>query len=56
MISGDVVHEIAEITKIHVFEFLSGNIILSILQKGSEVTYNEMRNDELSKVTSILKK
>ena len=56
MISGDVVQEKAEITKIHRLEFLSENIVICIFTLGSKFTYKGAPNDDLPTVTSIFKK
>ncbi len=56
MISGDVVQEKAEITKIHRLEFLSDNVSLCIFTLGSKFTYKGTSNDDLPTVTSIFKK
>tara|TARA_A100001035_G_scaffold110099_1_gene86271 strand:- start:2221 stop:2616 length:396 start_codon:yes stop_codon:yes gene_type:complete len=56
MISGDVVQEKAEITKIHRLEFLSGNIVLCIFTLGSKFIYKGVPNDDLPTVTSIFMK
>ncbi len=56
MISGDVVQEKAEITKIHRLEFLSENVSLCIFTLGSKFTYKGAPNDDLPTVTSIFKK
>ena len=56
MISGDVVQEKAEITKIHRLEFLSENIVMCIFTLGSKFTYKGTPNDDLPTVTSIFKK
>ena len=56
MISGDVVQEKAEITKIHRLEFLSENIVMCIFTLGSKFTYRGTANDDLPTVTSIFKK
>tara|TARA_B100001989_G_C24325463_1_gene357265 strand:- start:243 stop:629 length:387 start_codon:yes stop_codon:yes gene_type:complete len=56
MISGDIVQEKAEITKIHRFENLSENIIMCIFTLGSKFTYKGTPNDDLPTVTSIFKK
>ena len=56
MISGDIVQEKAEITKIHRFEFLSENIVMCIFTLGSKFTYKGTPNDDLPTVTSIFKK
>ena len=56
MISGDVIQEKAEITKIHRFEFLSENTVMCIFTLGSKFTYKGKLNDDLPTVTSIFKK
>ena len=56
MISGDVVQEKAEITKIHRLEFLSNNVSLCIFTFGSKFTYKGTPNDDLPTITSIFKK
>ena len=56
MISGDVVQEKAEITKIHRLEFLCDNVSLCIFTLGSKFTYKGTPNDDLPTVTSIFKK
>jgi len=56
MITGDIVQEKAEITKIHRFEFLSENIVMCIFTLGSKFTYKGTLNDDLPTVTSIFKK
>ena len=56
MISGDVVQEKAEITKIHRLEFLSDNVSLCIFTLGSKFTYKGTPNNDLPTVTSIFKK
>ena len=56
MISGDVVQEKAEITKIHRLEFLSDNVSLCIFTLDSKFTYKGTPNDDLPTVTSIFKK
>ena len=56
MISGDVVQEKAEITKIHRLEFLSENVVMCIFTLGSKFTYKGILNDDLPTVTSIFKK
>ena len=45
MITGDIVQEKAEITKIHRFEFLSENIIMCIFTLGSKFSYEGISND-----------
>ena len=47
MITGDIVQEKAEITKIHRFEFLSENIVMCIFTLGSKFTYKGTPNDDL---------
>ena len=56
MISGDVVQEKAEITKIHRLEFLSDNVSMCIFTLGSKFTYKGTPNNDLPTVTSIFKK
>ena len=56
MISGDVVQEKAEITKIHRLEFLSDNVSMCIFTLSSKFTYKGTPNDDLPTVTSIFKK
>jgi len=56
MISGDVVQETAEITKLHRLEFLSDNVAVCIFTLGSKFTYKGTHNDDLPTVTSIFKK
>ena len=56
MITGDIVQEKAEISKIHRFEFLSENIVMCIFTLGSKFTYKGKPNDDLPTVTSIFKK
>ena len=56
MISGDVVQEKAEITKIHRLEFLSDHVAMCIFTLGSKFTYKGTPNDDLPTVTSIFKK
>ena len=56
MISGDVVQEKAEITKIHRFEFLSDDVAICIFTLGSKFTYKGVPNDDSPTVTSIFKK
>ena len=56
MISGDVVQEKAEITKIHLLEFLSEIIIMCIFALCSKFTYKGTPNDDLPTVTSIFKR
>ena len=56
MISGDVVQEKAEITKLHRLEFLSDNVAVCIFTLGSKFTYKGTPNDDLPTVTSIFKK
>jgi len=56
MISGDVVQEKAEITKLHRLEFLNDNVAVCIFTLGSKFTYKGTPNDDLPTVTSIFKK
>ncbi len=56
MIAGDIVQEKAEITKFHLFKFLSENIVLCILSLGSKITYKGTADDDLPRVTLIFKK
>ena len=56
MITGDIVQEKAEITKIHRFEFLSDKIVMFIFTLGSKFTGKGAPNDDLLTVTSIFKK
>ena len=56
MITGEIVQEKAEITKIHRFEFLSECIVMCIFTLGSKFTYKGNQNDDLPTVTSIFKK
>ena len=56
IISGDVVQEKAEITKLHRLEFLSDNVAVCIFTLGSKFTYKGTPNDDLPTVTSIFKK
>ena len=56
MISGDIVQEKAEITKIHRLEFLSDSIVICIFTLGSKFTYKGKPNEDLPTVTSIFKK
>ena len=56
MVSGEVVQEKAEITKIHRLEFLSDNVSLCIFTLNSKFTYKGTPNDDLPTVTSIFKK
>ena len=56
MISGDVVQEKAEITKIHRLEFLSEDTVMCIFTLGSKFTYKGKPNNDFPTVTSIFKK
>ena len=56
MITGDIVQEKAEISKIHRLEFLSENIIMCIFALSSKFYYKGTPNDDLPTVTSIFKK
>ena len=51
MITGDIVHEKAEITKIHRFEFLTENIVMCIVRLGSKFTDKGTSNNDLPTVT-----
>ena len=53
MISGDIVQEKTEITKIHRLESLSENIIMCILTVSSKFTYKGKPYDDLPRVPSI---
>ena len=56
MISGDVVQEKADITKIHRLEFLSDSIVLCLFTLRSKFTFKGTPNNDLTTVTSIFKK
>ena len=56
MISGDVIQEKLEITKIHHLEFLNNNYSLCIFTLDSKFTYKGTLNDDFPTVTSIFKK
>ena len=56
MITGDIVQEKAEITKIHRFEFLSENLVIWIFELSSKFTYKWTPNYDLPTFTSIFKK
>ncbi len=56
MISGDVIQEKAEITKVHRLEFLRENIVMCIFTLWSKFTYKGTPNEDLPKVTYIFKK
>ena len=56
MITGDIVQEKSEITKIQLFEFLSENLIMLTFTLSSKFTYKGKANDDLPTVTSIFKK
>ena len=56
MITGDIVQEKSEITKIHRYEFLSENIVMCIFTLGSKCTYKGTANEDWPTVTSIFKK
>ena len=56
MITGDIVQEKAEITKIHRFEFLSESVVMCIFTLGSKFTFKGTHNDDLPTVTLIFKK
>ena len=55
MLTGDIVQEKAEITKIHRFEFLSENIVMCIFTLGSKFTYKGLPNSDLPTVASIFR-
>ena len=56
MISGNVIQEKAEITKIHRLEFLSDSIVMCIFTLDSKFSYKGTPNDDLPTITSIFKK
>ena len=56
MITGDIVQEKVEITKIHRLEFLRTNIVICIFTLNTKFTYKGALNDNLPKFTSIFKK
>ena len=56
MISGDVVQEKSEITKIHRFEVLNDNVPICIFTLSSKFSYKGTLNDDLPTVTSVFKK
>ena len=56
MISGDVVQEKSEITKIHRFEVLNDNVAICIFTLSSKFSYKGTLNDDLPTVTSVFKK
>ena len=56
LISGDVVQEKSEITKIHRLDFLSEQTVMCIFTLSSRFTYKGTPNDDLPTVTSIFKK
>ena len=56
MITGDIVQEKAEITKIHRLEFLSENVVLCIFTLGSKFTYKGTPNDDFQQLRQFLKK
>ena len=55
MITGDIVHQKVEITKIHLFEFLIENFVMRIFTLGSKFNHKWKPNDVLPTVTLILK-
>ena len=55
-VSGDLVWESAEITKVHKFDFLGENGAMCVFTLGSKFTYKGTANDDLPTVTSIFKK
>ena len=56
MITGDIVQEKAEITKIHRFEFLNENIVMCIFTLGSKFTYKGEPNVNMHTTICSLKK
>ena len=56
IISGDVIQEKAEITRIHRLVFLSNNFSLCIYTLVSKFIYKGAPNDDLPIVSSIFKK
>ena len=54
MITGDIVQEKAEITKIHRFEFLSETIAKYIFTPGSKFTYKSRHKNDSVNITSIV--
>ena len=56
MITGDIVQEKAEITKIHRFEFLNENIVMCIFTLGSKFTYKGELMTTYQELRQFLKK
>ena len=56
MITLDIVQEKAEITKFHLLEFLSKNIVICIFTLCLKFTYKGTLNDDLPTITSSFKK
>ena len=56
MITGDIVQEKAEITKIHRFEFLSENIVMCIFTLGSKFTIKGQLMMTYQQLRQFLKK
>ncbi len=56
MITGDIVQEKSEITKIHRFEFLSETVVMCIFTLCSKFSYKGTPNNDLPTITSIFKK
>ena len=54
--SGDLLLESTEISKVHKFELLGSNAAICVFTLGSKFTYKGTQNDDLSTVTSIVKK
>ena len=54
--SGDLVLEIAEVTKGHKLKLLGSNAAMCVFTLGSKFTYKGTQNDDLPTVTSIFKK
>ena len=56
MITGNIVQEKSEITKIHRFEFLSENIVMCIFTLGSKFTYKGQLMMTYQQLRQFLKK
>ena len=56
MITVDIVQEKAEITKFHLLEFLSKNIVICIFTLCLKFTYKGTLNDDLPTITSSFKR
>ena len=56
MISDDIAHEKVEITKMPLFKYLSGNVVMCVFTLGSKFTFKQGHNDYLPEVKSIFKK